>query len=102
MVPIYHKHGARLTATTIGNLALFAGGETYSGVASDVVDIYNFTSNTWSNLGCQNQELPLLQLQWENCLFSGAMPSTILDVFSTLGTHQHTLQIPHPNVTFVR
>ncbi len=36
----------QLAATTVGNLALFAGG--YNGVASDRVDIFNYLTNTWT------------------------------------------------------
>src|SRR4051812_21536917 len=35
-----------LAATTVGNLALFAGG--YNGTQSDRVDIYNATSGNWT------------------------------------------------------
>ncbi len=38
-----------IAATVVGNLAIFAGGWiNLSGVTSDRVDIYNFTTNTWS------------------------------------------------------
>ena len=39
---------ASLAATSVGNLALFAGGEINGVNFSAVVDIYNITSNTWT------------------------------------------------------
>lgn len=39
-----------LTATTIGDVALFAGGYLNLTTFSDVVDVYNATSNTWFTL----------------------------------------------------
>lgn len=43
-----------LAATSVGNLAIFAGGCTAGVVASSVVDIYNVSSKSW---------LPSFQLQ---------------------------------------
>ncbi len=38
-----------LTATTVGNLAMFAGGiDIYGDITGDVVDIYNSDTNQWS------------------------------------------------------
>ncbi len=37
-----------LTATTVGNLALFAGGYDALGAGSDVVDIYDVSTQTWT------------------------------------------------------
>jgi hypothetical protein len=37
-----------LAATSLGNLAFFGGGQTNEKQSSNVVDIFNSTSQTWS------------------------------------------------------
>ena len=43
-----------LAATSVGDLAIFAGGGTLNGVGSAAIDVYNVTSKVW---------LPPLQLK---------------------------------------
>src|SRR5262245_48469561 len=38
----------RLSATTVGNVALFGGGDTTGNVNSDRVDLYNASTNAWT------------------------------------------------------
>ncbi len=80
-----HQARSSFAATSVGNLALFAGGSTDS-ENSNVVDIFNASSNTWTVAFLSEARASLAATSVGNlALFGGGTnifgPSAVVDIF---------------------
>jgi hypothetical protein len=79
-----------LAATSLGNLAFFGGGQTNGKQSSNVVDIFNSTSQTWSNSTLIQARYWLASTLSTNKIFFGGgrnssnMYSDAVDIFEIL------------------
>jgi hypothetical protein len=69
-----------LVATSVGNLALFAGGNIGINEASAVVDIYSYSNNTWTNASLSQTRYALAATSVGNlALFAGGIIGVTFD-----------------------
>ncbi|KAJ2878121.1 hypothetical protein FB639_003498 [Coemansia asiatica] len=92
-----------MAATSVGHLALFAGGRLHNGSYSDVVDIYNRTANAWStaHLSIGRSSIGAGSLAGRYALFAGGLddsfkPMTRVDVFDSETGEWSTLELGTP------
>jgi hypothetical protein len=74
-----------LAATSVGNLVLFGSGYSPSD-PSNVVDVFNVTSNTWKNATLSQVRSYLAATSVDNryALFGGGSASNAVDIFDLL------------------
>jgi hypothetical protein len=89
---------SNLAATSVGNLAFFAGGTSGSGLITDVVDIYNAETNTWSvtTLSTKRAFLTAASLGTK-AYFAGGLSGTPVDVIDIYETATGTWDKPRSN-----
>ncbi|KAJ2545465.1 hypothetical protein IWW35_005280, partial [Coemansia sp. RSA 1878] len=92
-----------VAATSVGNIALFAGGRLQNGSYSDVVDIYNRKSKTWtvSRLSVARSEIGAGSVGNRYALFAGGFdssfkPMTLVDVFDAQTGQWSQIQLNTP------
>lgn len=89
---------SNLAATSVGNLAFFAGGTSGSGLITDVVDIYDADTNTWSvtTLSTKRAYLTAASLGTK-AYFAGGRDNIPVDVVDIYDTATGTWDKPRSN-----
>ncbi|KAJ2824914.1 hypothetical protein IWW50_003102 [Coemansia erecta] len=92
-----------IAATSVGHLALFAGGKLQNGSYTDVVDIYNRKTKTWtvSRLSEARSEIGAGSVANRYALFAGGFdaafkPMSLVDVYDTDTDKWTQIQLKSP------
>jgi hypothetical protein len=91
---------SRLTATSLGNLSFFGGGLTTGNQPSNVVDIFNSTSQTWSTstLSQARYQLAASTSIGEIVAFGGwdGLIYSVVDMLNVTSNTWFTVNLSHP------
>ncbi|KAJ2702479.1 hypothetical protein H4218_000778 [Coemansia sp. IMI 209128] len=92
-----------IAATSVGHLALFAGGRLQNNSYSDVVDIFNRQTNKWTTarLSVARSEIGAGSLAGRYALFAGGFdssfrPMSLVDVYDTETAQWSTISLNTP------
>jgi len=97
-----------LAATSAGNQVFFGGGGNWAGTKSNVVDIYNTSTNTWTAATLSvSRSFPAAASAGNEVLFGGGTlinngnPSNVVDVYNTSTNTWSAATLPHAGGTLV-
>ncbi|KAJ2613122.1 hypothetical protein H4S08_002379 [Coemansia sp. RSA 1365] len=89
-----------IAATSVGHLALFAGGKLQNGTLTDVVDIFDRKTNKWTTarLSAARSEIGAGSVAGRYALFAGGLddsfkPMTLVDVYDAMTGHWSQIRL---------